>query len=130
MPQPRLVGTHIVTPNLPRLARFYESVLGHAPTGSEEYLAFRTSGIVLAICSQRAADVHVLGAMAPGGNRSVVLDFEVADVDADRRRLDSIISTFVLEPTTLPWGNRSMLFRDPDGNLINFFTRPDVSRSQ
>jgi hypothetical protein len=21
-----------------------------------------------------------------------------------------------------PWGNRSMLFRDPDGNLINFFT--------
>ena len=22
----------------------------------------------------------------------------------------------------MPWGNRSLLFRDPDGNLINFFT--------
>jgi hypothetical protein len=22
----------------------------------------------------------------------------------------------------MPWGNRSILFRDPDGNLINFFT--------
>ena len=25
-------------------------------------------------------------------------------------------------PTTMPWGNRSLLFRDPDGNLVNFFT--------
>ncbi len=25
-------------------------------------------------------------------------------------------------PTTLPWGNHSLLCRDPDGNLINFFT--------
>jgi hypothetical protein len=30
----------------------------------------------------------------------------------------------VLEPTTMPWGNRSLLFRDPDGNLVNLFTRP------
>ena len=29
---------------------------------------------------------------------------------------------FVQEPTTMPWGNRSLLFRDPDGNLVNFFT--------
>src|SRR3979411_982014 len=29
---------------------------------------------------------------------------------------------FVNEPTTMPWGNRSLLFRDPDGNLVNFFT--------
>ena len=31
-------------------------------------------------------------------------------------------SDFVQPPTTQPWGNRSLLFRDPDGNLINFFT--------
>jgi hypothetical protein len=22
----------------------------------------------------------------------------------------------------MPWGNRSVLFRDPDGNLVNLFT--------
>jgi hypothetical protein len=22
----------------------------------------------------------------------------------------------------MPWGNRSLLFRDPDGNLVNVFT--------
>jgi hypothetical protein len=28
----------------------------------------------------------------------------------------------VQTPTTMPWGNRSLLFRDPDGSLVNFFT--------
>jgi hypothetical protein len=28
----------------------------------------------------------------------------------------------VQEPTTMPWGNRSLLVRDPDGSLVNFFT--------
>jgi hypothetical protein len=28
-----------------------------------------------------------------------------------------------MEPTDQPWGSRSMLFRDPDGNLINFFAQ-------
>ena len=32
------------------------------------------------------------------------------------------VDDFVNEPTTMPWGNRSLLFRDPDGNLVNFFT--------
>jgi hypothetical protein len=26
------------------------------------------------------------------------------------------------EPTTMPWGHRSLLFGDPDGNLVDFFT--------
>jgi len=30
----------------------------------------------------------------------------------------------VLPPSTMPWGNRSTLFRDPDGNLVNLFSRP------
>jgi hypothetical protein len=32
----------------------------------------------------------------------------------------------------MPWGNRSLLFRDPDGNLVNFFTpspRPSSTSS-
>jgi hypothetical protein len=31
-------------------------------------------------------------------------------------------NSLVQEPTTMPWGNHSLLFRDPDGNLVNFFT--------
>jgi len=46
----------------------------------------------------------------------------VDDVDKEYEKLKKAISDFVQPPTTQPWGNRSLLFRDPDGNLINFFT--------
>jgi uncharacterized glyoxalase superfamily protein PhnB len=46
----------------------------------------------------------------------------VDNVDQEYERLKKVFSDFVQEPTTMPWGNRSLLFRDPDGNLINFFT--------
>jgi hypothetical protein len=37
----------------------------------------------------------------------------------------------VTEPTTMPWGNRALLFRDPDGNLINLFTpATEVARAK
>ena len=55
-----------------------------------------------------------------------MLEFQVEDVDVEYERLRSIAQLeieFVLQPTTLPWGNRSIYFRDPDGNLVNLFTR-------
>jgi predicted enzyme related to lactoylglutathione lyase len=119
----RLAQARIVSGDVPRLARFYESVLGTVAAGSDEYVELRVPGAALAICSQRANDIYGARAAVPQANRSIILDFEVEDVDAARRRLDSIVGSFVLEPTTQPWGNRSMLFRDPDGNLINFFSR-------
>lgn len=53
----------------------------------------------------------------------MILEFSVEDVDREYERLKGLVGEFALEPTTQPWGNRSMLFRDPDGNLINYFTR-------
>ena len=56
-------------------------------------------------------------------NHTAILEFFVDDVDAEYRNLADVIkSSLVQEPTTMPWGNRSLLFRDPDGNLVNFFT--------
>ncbi len=51
-----------------------------------------------------------------------IIEFKVDDVDVDYARLKPIVSDWVQEPTTMPWGNRSILFRDPDGNLVNYFT--------
>jgi predicted enzyme related to lactoylglutathione lyase len=50
------------------------------------------------------------------------VEFLVDDVDKEFERLKSLVSEWVQEPTTMPWGNRSILFRDPDGNLVNLFT--------
>jgi catechol 2,3-dioxygenase-like lactoylglutathione lyase family enzyme len=52
----------------------------------------------------------------------VIIEFLVDDVDAVYEKLTGLVGDFVNQPTTMPWGNRSLLFRDPDGNLVNFFT--------
>jgi uncharacterized glyoxalase superfamily protein PhnB len=65
----------------------------------------------------------MLGANAPrpADNHTVIIEFRVGDVDREYENLKQFTTDFVNEPTTQPWGNRSLLFRDPDGNLINFF---------
>ena len=56
-------------------------------------------------------------------NRSAIVEFEVDDVDAVRTRLGDSADV-AMPPTDMPWGNRSMLLRDPDGNVVNVFSRP------
>ena len=116
-----LTHTRIATYDLPRLVEFYSAVTQIKPIGSDDYVEFRSQAGTLAICSQRTIDLHNAGATMPASNRSVIIEFQVGDVDQERTRLSGIVPEFVLEPTTQPWGNRSMLFRDPDGNTINFF---------
>ena len=62
------------------------------------------------------------GVVESRANRSVMVDFLVTDVDATYAALQGIADVFVNQPTDMPWGNRSLLVRDPGGNLINFFT--------
>ena len=117
----RRAQARIVTNDVPGLTRFYQDVTGMVPKGDDLYVEFHAPALALAISSQRMIERHSAGATVPAANRSMILDFEVADVDAERARLAPIVREFVREPTTQPWGNRSMLFRDPDGNLINMY---------
>ena len=52
----------------------------------------------------------------------MIIEFLVDDVDREYERLTALVEQWVQKPTTMPWGNRSILFRDPDGNLVNLFT--------
>src|SRR5262245_12598974 len=120
----KLASARIVSNDVPRLAEFYRQLTGISPVGNEDYVAFQTAGGTLALSSERAVKQHkALKARAAvaGSNRSVIIEFEVTDVDQQRARLSTFVREFALEPTDQPWGNRSMLFHDPDGNLINLF---------
>ena len=77
----------------------------------------------LAITATGTTKAYGDGVLDAGANRSLVLDFEVEDVDAHYWRLKDVVDRWVIAPTTMPWGNRAMLFRDPDGNLVNFFSQ-------
>ena len=119
----KLTHTRIVAKDIRALTQFYENITGIARfAGSDDYVEIRTPAGTLAITTQRAIDRYGAWGATAAANQSAIIEFQVDDVDAERRRLAGVIGECVLEPTTQPWGNRSMLFRDPDGNLINFFT--------
>ncbi len=117
----KLRHARIVTSDVRGLARFYQDITGIQPEGSDDYLEFKTSSGAFAISSQQKMEKHGGNATTPAANLSMVLDFEVEDVDKERARISHAVKQFVLDPKDQPWGNRSMLFRDPDGNLVNFF---------
>ena len=130
----KLASLRIVTDDLPALTAFYQTITGvdpAAPFGGEDYVELHTQGSILALVSTRGMESYnagaASGAASAPANRSTILEFEVGDVDAERARLRGTVTDWVQEPASQPWGNRSMLFRDPDGNLINFYTPPGNS---
>ncbi|SOC87844.1 hypothetical protein SAMN05660766_1532 [Curtobacterium sp. 314Chir4.1] len=115
----------IITEDLDGMVAFYERVTGTAARRPAPVFAeIVTGGAVLALGTP--ATVGMLGDAAPtaASNGSVIVEFLVEDVDAAFERLRDGLGDVVLPPSTMPWGNRSTLFRDPDGNLVNLFSRP------
>lgn len=118
-----LVSIRIITDDLDRLVAFYEHVTGcpavrYLPVFAEVVLPSFT----LAIGHTDTTRLFGEDSARPAENRSVIIEFKVDDVDAEYDRLTSTVTDWVQVPTTMPWGNRSILFRDPDGNLVNLFT--------
>jgi len=119
---PKLVNTCLITKNVKRLVEFYERILElKANKSGEDYAEFPTDVGVLAIFSANAQEKYIPSSAEATVNGSVILEFRVADVDQQYRRLQGLVKTWVKPPTTQPWGTRSIYFRDPDGNLVDFY---------
>ena len=119
----QFASVRIITDDLDRLVAFYEQVTGVAAEHPAPVFAeLVMPGATLAIGHSQPVPLFGPGVARAADNHSVIIEFQVEDVDAEYTRLQPLIDTWVQEPTTLPWGNRSILFRDPDGNLINLYT--------
>ena len=118
-----LVSLRIITADIKRLVTFFEKVTGiTAKWSTEDFAEIPAESFTLAIGSTRTLAFFGEGVAEPAANKSLIIEFLVENVDADYERIKDLTSEIVQAPTTMPWGNRSLLFRDPDGNLINFFT--------
>jgi catechol 2,3-dioxygenase-like lactoylglutathione lyase family enzyme len=116
------VSVRIITDKLDTMVEFYENVTRVtadwlAPVFAE--LHYPSCTLALGHTSTAALFNN---AARPAHNQTAVLEWVVDDVDAEYERLRPIVSEWEQEPTLMPWGNRSILFRDPDGNLVNLFT--------
>ena len=117
----KFVSVRIITADIKRLAAFYETVTGTAPTWfTEDFAEVATPVCTLAIGSTRT--MQLFGGSPPPSGGGPIIELLVEDVDATFERLKEALPSVVQAPTTMPWGNRSLLFRDPDGNWVNFFT--------
>jgi len=119
----QLVSVRVITNDVTRLVEFYEQVTGlDARRLAEQFAELVGPSCTLAIGSAETMALFSAGAAVPESNRTVIIEFLVDDVDREYERLAGIAGEIVQKPTTMPWGNRSLLFRDPDGNLVNLFT--------
>ena len=117
------ISVCIITGDVARLVGFYERATGvPANWSGEDFAELSTGRATLAIGSTRTVPLFAPGAARPADHHTVIIEFLVDDVDGVHQNLAGFVEDFVTEPTTMPWGNRSLLFRDPDGNLVNFFT--------
>ena len=123
----QFASTRIVTADVDRLVGFYEALLGMTATRpAPEFAEFRWGPVAFAISDLTLVQRFNAGAAVPGQNRSAIIEFQVDDTDAVHARLSADVE-IVMPPTTMPWGNRSMLLRDPDGNAVNVFVRPKAT---
>lgn len=118
-----LVSIRLITDDVPRLVDFYERITGVvAERPTPDFAELRTPHGTLAIGSTRTVGLFGPGSARPADNHTAIIEFLVDDVDATFTSLADDSIEIVGAPKTMPWGNRSLLVRDPDGTLVNLFT--------
>jgi predicted enzyme related to lactoylglutathione lyase len=129
-------SVRIIAENLQPLVRFYEVLTGvSAQWLTEDFVEVVTPSATIAI--SHSSRVSFLGERAPqaAANNSVLYEFLVEDVQVLLEKLRAELGddlVVVQEPTMMPWGNMSLMIRDPDGTLINLYTpmTPDAIKLQ
>ncbi|SFA57927.1 hypothetical protein SAMN04488511_11858 [Pedobacter suwonensis] len=120
-----LVSIRIITEDVSKMLEFYEQIIQiKGVRFTEDFAELQTAYVTLAIGSTRTLQFFGGTEVAKAAkNRSAIIEFITDDVDRIYQERSGFLATYLVqEPTTMPWGNRSLLFRDPDGNLVNFFT--------
>jgi predicted enzyme related to lactoylglutathione lyase len=124
----RLAQCRIVTGDVQALAGFYARLIGVPVTLNDYYVEVPAGAASIGFSKPRFTEypqphAQLATSDQPAGGE-LVLDFQVDDVDAHYARIDALGVTWVTAPATQPWGARSMVLRDPEGHLVNVFSRP------
>ena len=107
----------LITPDLDRLLTFYGRLLGargveRMPAeGPAFYVGVRLGDSDLGLVADGSADLS-----AP---QRTILSVEVPDVDGLLHQVTELGGTVLSPPSDMPWGQRVVHLRDPDGNAVN-----------
>jgi uncharacterized glyoxalase superfamily protein PhnB len=118
----KFASTRLIASDIKQMVAFYELVTGYqADWLAPVFAEIVTPGAALAIGSTATVSLFKEGSAKPCANKTAILEFMVADVDAEFARLKDQVEV-VHEPKDLPWGNRTVQFTDPEGSLVALYT--------
>lgn len=117
----KFTGVCLITKNVRSLAEFYAKALDMNAQGDDTHMELSSAGAGIAIFSVEGMEGLAPGSTGGAGCGSVTLMFEVADADAEYERVKALGAPILKPPQTHPWGARAFWFRDPDGNIVDFY---------
>jgi len=117
----KLASVRFIAADIKQMVAFYEMVIGRkAEWLAPVFAEIVGPGATLAIGAKETVALWKEGNGEPGANRTAYLEFQVEDIDAEFERLRNKVQ-LVHEMKTMPWGNRTFQFRDPEGNAVSFY---------
>lgn len=117
----------ILTDDVPRLAAFYRDALGFTlKQDMGGYVEFESSGVRFAICARSILHDASGDASYTEARRGHAFELAFpcaspADVDGAYADILAKGATPVHAPADMPWGQRTAMFADPDGNIHELF---------
>ncbi len=117
----KLTGLCLITHDVLRLSTFYRDLLQVEMQGDQIHSELFTQGAGLYIFLETQMEQMAPGSLQGAGHGSFTIEFQVEDVDLEYERILKMGAPIVKPPTTYPWGRRAVWFRDPDGNIVNFY---------
>ena len=117
----KLASTRLIATDMKAMVSFYEMVTGLSANWLAPVFAeIVTPGATLAIGAAETVALWQEGSAEPGANRTACLEFQVDDIDAEYARLKDRVA-LVHDLKTMPWGNRTFQFRDPEGTAVSLY---------
>jgi len=120
----KLTHSCLITNNVKRLRDFYEEVLTIKPQiDSDTYIEFQMVDNTLAIFDINDHNRMSENSATACTNKNVILEFRVDNINFEFERISKIGAEIIKPLTTQSWGNTSFWFKDPDGNMIDFYEK-------
>lgn len=112
----KLQGACILTHNISLLVDFYTKIFMREPEidGGVDYRYYDAQLIIFKLDDEKIPST-----------KNVALIYAVDNVDKEYERLINLKISIDSPPSDKPWGVRSFVINDPDGNTISFFTELD-----
>jgi len=118
----------VLTNDVPKMTDFYRDALGFkTKSESLNYVEFENEGVRFAVCSRQIM-ADITGGHGSFKENSKGQSFELAfpceSAEDVQKAYDELIAkgaVAIKEPSTMPWGQTTAFFADPEGNIHEIF---------